>query len=193
MRFILIAGLCVLTLPFTVNAATTNDASPRIELSGTLERRRDRLVLRAEGDDYELAFDDSALRGFASALAGEDVSVRGYLEMRRTRGGSVPVVRPDYIGRTDEGQAVSTRVPEDEIEEAIDTAYVPGEGSGRVERRKEQIRSSQDGEMRALPWPNYNRVQRRKLQIRERERERDLLGRGTYLTPGGGTVIINNP
>src|SRR3712207_4427701 len=104
MRTLLIAVLTLLaSLP--VSAATReSDTAPRIDLSGTIERRRDRMILRSEGDDYELAFDDSALRTFASALAGEDVSVRGRLEMRRARGGSVPVIRPDYIGRLDEDE-----------------------------------------------------------------------------------------
>lgn len=191
MRRVLIAALCLLTLP--VCAATReNTASPRIELSGTLERRRDRMVLRADGDDYELSFDDSALRGFASALAGEEVSVRGRLEMRRARGASVPVVRPDYIGRTDEGQAVSTRQPDLEIEEALDAAYVPDTSTSRVGRRKEQVRSYDSEFEREAPWPQYNRVQRRRMQIRDRAWERNGLGRGTYMTPGG-TVIINNP
>jgi len=190
--------LSLCTLAVSLFAATDEStATPaRIELSGTLHRQRDRVTLRSSNADYELDFVDSALQGFALALDNERVVVRGDLAMRRARGTLVPTIQPDYIARAGANQAVSVRTPQPAIEppvdESLSTSFaLPPEN--RVERRRDQVRSYDYDDARDPAPAYYNRVQRRRLHVRDRRaNDRNPLQHGTYMTPGG-TVIINNP
>jgi hypothetical protein len=171
--------------------AAAAQAAAELEVTGTVERSGTRVLVRSGDDRYELRFDDKAMRAFAAALAGEEVTVRGELN---PSGGRL-IVNPESILRRESGQRVSV-APAETVPASYEEVTSPAESTpppdgevyiDRTDRRNAAVRNP-NGASDTARYPS--RVERRKREVRTQRRHDHA---SEVLVTPGGTVIRDNP
>ncbi|HYF50885.1 MAG TPA: hypothetical protein VEJ63_15830 [Planctomycetota bacterium] len=159
---------------------------PQVDLEGTLIRQNGRTVLRVGDDVYALRFPSTSLMTFTNDLLGEEVRVRGTLQLRNENGGQRAVVTPERIDRLGVGSPSEESAFETSIEEPTP---VERQRVTRVDRRKVLVRD--DTANRDEPTEFQTRVERRKRGIRRGSDTYNYDYNETLITPGGGVIIRN--
>jgi hypothetical protein len=162
---------------------------PAVDLEGTLIRQNGRTVLRVGDDIYTLRFPSTSLMTFTNDLLGEDVRVRGTLQLRTENGQQRAVVTPERIDRLGVASVPTEETAIDTSVSDVSVVEPQAQPVTRVNRRKALVRDVGDDAER--PTAFQDRVDRRKRGIRRNDRRYNYDYNETIITPGGG-VIINN-
>ena len=184
----LIVALVSGALSAAVDTSTRADTA-RIEVRGTIEREGNRPVVRAGGSAYQLDFPNSSLREFASNMAGERVVVRGELRTRRMNGRARLAIRPDYIGR--EGGSEEVSIQNEAMNVSVDDQFGIAAPPRPAVTIDENVEVADDVEYSEEIAPPSNRWEARKRDVLNRNNRRHY-GSRVIMTPGGGTIILNN-